>query len=523
MTKSDTSFWRNSLLPQGLGILSLVVLFIFLRWNNFNAPLIRDEGEYAYSARLLIQGVAPYDHAFIQKPPMVVYSYALSSLFLPQFFWSCRLLAALFVALATVLLGYAGRIEFGKGVALPAMWLMSIMVLLPGLDQFTANTEMFMLLPLLATVAIYVCGRRQEIQSRYWLAAGFFAVTTLLYKYTALPVLAFIFIYWSVEVWRGRRDVNAPWRCWLGALLGGAVAGGLELGYFLIHDGGAHLWECTVVFNRYYAATNNFNPAYFGTWLETFFKAWWILFVIPLAILLRPLPRVGFWAGLLGCALFSTNASGYGQYYVVAMPFWAMLAALGARGLALQVSRRVPGAKILIMLVVVLLLLKPDEPWLLCSPQRFVSLKMDGFPFEGAILTAKHVAELSSPDDFVYVAGSEPEILYYADRFSPTRFITSYAMMIPTVLAQRYQDEAIRDLSLHPPKLIVYTRVSNSWLRQTATPSDFTNFLQQLLQMDYTPVGMHVPGGPNGGWVESPTAADASQADLVLFKRRETD
>src|SRR5580698_5045456 len=82
---------------QWLGVLGFFLLFIFLRWNNFNAPFIRDEGECDYAARLLIQGVAPYQHAFIQKPPGVIYSYALAELVLPQYFWSPRLLAYLYV------------------------------------------------------------------------------------------------------------------------------------------------------------------------------------------------------------------------------------------------------------------------------------------------------------------------------------------------------------------------------------------------------------------------------------------
>ena len=35
-----------------LGLVGLLVLFGALRWNSYDAPLIRDEGEYAYAARL---------------------------------------------------------------------------------------------------------------------------------------------------------------------------------------------------------------------------------------------------------------------------------------------------------------------------------------------------------------------------------------------------------------------------------------------------------------------------------------
>ncbi len=127
-----------------------------MRWNNFNTPLTRDEGEYAYAAQLLERGIAPYQHAFIQKPPMVIYSYAFADWLMPRCYWSPRILAGVFVALATVLLGYAVRLEFGTSVAWIAMWLATVMIPAPEFDQFAANTEMFLLLPLLTIVAVFV-------------------------------------------------------------------------------------------------------------------------------------------------------------------------------------------------------------------------------------------------------------------------------------------------------------------------------------------------------------------------------
>ncbi len=515
---TDTSSPKKGRGYGWLGILGVGLLFFILRWNNYNAPLIRDEGEYAYAAQLLIHGVAPYEHAFIQKPPMVIYSYALASLCLPQYFWAPRLVAMLCAALATTLLGYAAARDFGKCAAWPAMLLMTPLILLPGLDQFTANTEMFMLLPLLGTVAAYVRGRDDPRPERWWLAAGFLAVTALLYKYTALPVLAFVFIFWSVEAGCGPQTLKP--RCWLAAGLGALIAAGLELGYFLIHDGGKHLWECTVQFNRYYAMTHNFSPAYLGARLENFWQAWWILFLVPWAALLLPTKRLGFWAGLLVCALLSTNASGYAQYYLVAMPFWAVLAAAGLVALGSRFQNRIPAATCLLTAGVMALVLWPDGPWLRCSPERFVYVKMNGFPFAGSRLTAKRVAELSSPDDFVFVAGSEPQILDYAGRFSPTRFITAYAMMIPTVAARPYQQEAIQDLQARPPKLVVFTTVLNSWLRQADTPADFPDYLSRLLHQDYDLVGGHLPSNGEGRWEEPLATNDMGQADLLLYQRR---
>ncbi len=245
------TFWAS--------VVGLLIFFVVLRWNNFNAPLTRDEGEYAYSAQILKAGIAPYEHAFIQKPPMVIYSYLFADLLMPGVFWSPRLLACGFVALATILLGFIARLEFGKGFALSAMWLVTPMILLPGIEQFPANTEMFMLLPLLGTLAIYCYSRKNGHCPSHWFWAGLLGATTLLYKYTALPVLGFIFLAWLVESWRATRNIKKMIHCCAALALGGMIAAAMELGFFLVHDGGATLWDCTVRFNRDYAASSNFS------------------------------------------------------------------------------------------------------------------------------------------------------------------------------------------------------------------------------------------------------------------------
>jgi hypothetical protein len=507
-----------------LGMFGLALLFAGLRWNNLAAPLIRDEGEYAYSAQLLVQGVAPYEHAFMQKPPGVIYSYALSNLLLPGVFWAPRLLAAVCIGLATVLLGYIARWEFGEGVALPAMWLATPMILLPGRDQFTANVEMFMLLPLLATVAVYCYSRRQAPKNSHWLAAGFLAATTLLFKYTALPVLAFIFAAWLVESWLKGASAASLFRLLASAVGGGILALALGLAYFLMHDGGRTFWECTVVFNRYYAASDNFTWGYFWSKGKEFWDNWWILFLVPWAALWQPRARLAFWVGAFLCAVVTTNGSCYGQYYVPLMPFWALLNAVGIRALATRLSRWMPKltgwAGGLVTFVVVLLTIRPDVPWMRASSEQFITRKMAESPFIEAQAAARQVARMTSPSDFVFVAGSEPEILAYAQRFSPTRFITSYALMIPTPLAAGYQHEAMHDLLSRPPKVIVFVQSGSSWMRQPASPPQFLDFMGRFLN-NYNLVGGYVKVNPlTCVWTGNLSAEEYKEASLILYLRK---
>jgi 4-amino-4-deoxy-L-arabinose transferase-like glycosyltransferase len=507
-----------------LSFLGLAALFAALRWNNYDAPLIRDEGEYAYAAQLLLQGATPYQHAFIQKPPGVIYSYALADLFLPQHFWSVRLLAYLFVALATVLLGFIARWEFGKGFALPAMWLMTPMILMPGIDQYNVNTEMFMLLPLLATVAVCSYNRRHGHKNGHWFAAGFFAAVTLLYKYTALPIVAFVFLTWLFETYRSSRKITGVLKALTLFIAGGISASVLELGYFAMHGAIREFWECTITFNHYYVASGTFTPANLWSRLEMFWHAWWVLFLIPCAILLQPRRRVRFWVGIFLCSIVAIGGAGYLQYYIPMMPFWALLSAVGIRTLASKISswkpKAAPYVANVFTAIAVLLVIRPDAPWMFMSRQQFSENKMLGvFPFIEAKLVGDKVAELSSSNDFVFVAGSEPEILVYAQRFSPTRFITSYALMIPTSVAARYQHEAIGDLEQNPPKIIVFPQSGYSWMRQSNTPPDFVNFLGSFLAQHYERVCGYVKSdAQNGYWATSLSLDEFRNCSLVVYK-----
>jgi len=170
--------------------------------------------------------------------------------------------------------------------------------------------------------------------------------------------------------------------------------------------------------------------------------------------------------------------------------------------------------------MVMLLLLRPDVPWLICSPARFAGIKFAVYPFSGAQIMARRVAELSSSNDFVYVAGSEPEILYYAQRFSPTRFVTAYALMIPTPRVQDYQREAMRDLLARPPALIVFVNSAPSWMRQEKTPMDFFVFLNRFKSENYERVGGYVVDGTGGRWIEPLTDREETDARLILFKQK---
>jgi hypothetical protein len=509
-----------------LWIGAFCLLFLLLRWDSYNAPLVRDEGEFAYAAQLLAHGIKPYEHAFLQKPPMTVYEYALASAIAPGLFWAPRLLAYLFTALATGILGWMAWAEFGCECAITVVGLATPMFLLPGLVQAGAVAETFMLLPLLGVVGLYIRSRHRPADVWVWAAAGSLSAVVLLHKYTALPVVAAVFACWIVEERSRDCSFTALWWRSFVAAGGAALAGIVCLLPFLSSDGGKHLWECTVAFNRSYVASTTFGMARFWAKVQFFWQHWQALFLLPLALLFRrPAERPYRWVVMLLASVVSTGASYYLQYYLLLIPFWAMLAGLGLKQLSSWLAERLGRPQWIISRTLAGILVG-----LLCLPRLIAVLSSGPLssdrtfnpinPFPESLPVAARVAALTSPVDFVLIAGSEPQILVYAQRFSPTRFVIAYPLMFPSPLAESFHQEAIQQVERHPPAVIVKARSNTSWLKQTNSLSRFPDYLDELLAQSYERLGGYVLGAASGAWREPLPDTDFFNASLVLYRRK---
>ena len=60
-----------------LALCALVALVVFVRLRLLQIPLERDEGEYAYSGQLMLDGIPPYQLAWNMKLPGTYAAYAL--------------------------------------------------------------------------------------------------------------------------------------------------------------------------------------------------------------------------------------------------------------------------------------------------------------------------------------------------------------------------------------------------------------------------------------------------------------
>jgi hypothetical protein len=208
------------------------------------------------------------------------------------------------------------------------------------------------------------------------------------------------------------------------------------------------------------------------------------------------------------------------------MPFWAIVCAAALDILSKDIARRAGVNLNLIRTLIVALVLVSMHllirPPFMAGPagteaERFM---VRGYSLESMDI-ARRLKGMTADGDLVFVAGSEPQILYYARRMSPTRFITMYPLMIPGPTASRYQEEVIRALKEHPPRVIVLVKHADSWAFTAESPNMIWEYMTGLLNSgDYELAGGYIERDGVKNWKDAPEKGEIRESSLLLFRRK---
>jgi hypothetical protein len=498
-----------------LAVLGLVVLTFLLRHNSLNSPFERDEGEYAYSANLLLTGSLPYRDSFLQKPPLIIYTYAVAKILFGNNLWGPRLLATFFVIGASLTTGFIAAKKYCWLVGLVAAFLLPFMLSFPYLAGLAANTEVFMVWPLVGVVAIYERVRRvREVRVVRCVAAGLLASLAVLYKPIAILPLGFLFVAW----WWGRRR----WQEVLLVGLGGAVVATLALGYFIWRGAWPAFWEEVIVFNSYYSAQFGFGLGNLVSRFQVLWAQWWFLFLLLAWFIYRKPTQWWFYLGLFLTSLLAVYQSPIGHYYLLLMPFWAIIAAWSVNDLKQLASGKVGlvGSGGVVVATFLLLLVPIREQFTKTPAEITAWVYGQGNPFLESELVAQKLATATGPSDKVFVAGSEPQLLDYAHRQSVSRSVITYPLIINTPRRLDYQNEVVAALQQNPPAAIVVSTREESGLWNKESPRVFIDHLSELLNKSYKLQGGFVWASRGGEWLDTLTNDDIKNASLLLFCAR---
>jgi Dolichyl-phosphate-mannose-protein mannosyltransferase len=479
-----------------------VVVVATARIRMLGLPLERDEGEYAYTGQLMLQGVAPYKLAYSMKFPGTAAAYAGFMAILGQTASGVHGALLLVNLIAVGLVFLLGRRLIGAvgGAAAGACY--AILSLMPYvLGQAAHATHFVVLWALAGATALH---RAVDRGSKILLfISGLLFGVALLMKQPGLLFVLFGAAYILIHGWRSGiqpRKVFLP----IAVLVCGAIIPFGAACLMLWHAGVLpKFWFWTVRYAQQYgsrlAVTDGARilvahlPGVMGA-------AWplWAIAAVGLVLCvtsktLRPsadfIITWALFSGLAVCAGFYFRP----HYFILALPAISLLAGTALSGGLDFLRRDSPVRFIAISLFSVLLfwpVWREGDFFFQRSLAESNRMVNGTNPFLESVKIGNYLRAATDPTDTIAVLGSEPEIYFYSQRRSATGYIYTYGLMEPQPYAHVMQEEMIHEIENAHPKFVVLVAINKSWLAGPESDQTIFRWANAYCEANYDEVGL---------------------------------
>ncbi len=515
-----------------------VLLFSFaVRLRLLSVPLERDEGEYAYIAQLMLNGIPPYIHAFTMKLPGVPAFYAL---FMAQFGHTVEALhtGLLIVdACSTLLLFLLAKKLYNSTRALVSAACFSFLLVAPPVQGSAAHATHFLILFFLASVVITAYSGAQSKSGAFW--SGLCAGISIVMKQHAVILIPFLFWFHFFKAsCRRPSDTDAGKTGAIALFITGVLTPYALMCTVFYHVGVFRkFWFWTVIYAQKYVSEtsliegigNLFSGSlevirpYAPLWLVAAAGMYWG--VIKAALLDKKFVL------LLTVSLFMALCPGLyfrGHYFIILFPLLAL--ALGAADWYLDESPpglRLPAIRLVVAIVMIgYPVFKNPGYFLYWTPEEIARNQYGNSPFIESLTIAKFIRENTQKNEKILVFGSEPQIYFYSDRVSASGHVYMYGLMENQSYSKVMQQELMCDTYLTRPKLIVLVRNEASWCINEHTDKTLLDWIPVYLRGHYEKVGFVNLGYPSEYFM----GADALKSKrrsytnyVIIYKRKDAE
>jgi hypothetical protein len=516
-------------------ILAVLIVYIALRLPGIGVPLDRDEGAFGYMGQLIRSGGVPYCDGLDHKPPVAFLINALMLSFVPPTEAGDHLFLLLYNLLTLVCVFYLGKTCFDSlSVGLWCALSYAVFSASPAIQGFTASTEMWMLLPISASLLLAVVGVRKG-RLGHLLASGAAGAIACWTKQTAVTSVLFVFLYVGIRSFRQGHApaarVSVPVKALAAWLAGFVVCSAPIIVYFLAQG----VFEDFVYWNFLHGMEYaGGSPA--GDVLDTLLsrvsdmvKGDFLVLgagVIAAAWdLTEKRSQAWFTLGFLAFSfLGAVPGFGFPHYFAQLAPAVAVAGGYGVATLlaSLRQSRwSIPAAVVSGLLIVFVPIVRNSRYFLEPDP-RAISRAYFGYnPFPESRKLADYLASQTAPSDGIFIMGSEPQILFYAERRSPSAFVMLYPLTSSYRRYMEFQDRAWNEIQQSPPRFILtMANIPASILWDGIADLRLVRRVEELIQREYALDRVMRVGGAQGEWI----GADESRLDpgapvIRVFRR----
>ena len=465
----------------------------------------RDEGEYAYSGQLMLQGIPPYKLAYNMKLPGTYAAYALIMAVFGQTTEGIRM-GVLVVNLACILLVFLLGRRFGSPItgvmAAAAFALLSIS---PSVLGFCGHATHFVILAALGGILLLLKAIERDSRLLFFCSGVLLGVGYVMKQPGAVFVL-----FGALYFLRSQNRPGINWRTLaepLGLYFVGAALPFLVTCLLLWHAGVfSTFWFWTVSYASQYASNNGLTLGsyyfylIFSKILTSSMGLWLIagLGIIAVCLNRKSVQSSQF---LLGFLVFSFLAvcptlAFRPHYFILLLPVASVLAGIAVSVAAdriktLTEKRTLRYAPyLLFVLALAGSFYKQRDFFLETDPNAACRSVYLLEPFPEAVPIADYIRQHTPENSTVAVLGSEPEIYFYAHRHSATGYIYTYGLMENQKYALKMQEQMISEIEAARPQTLVFVNLYTSWDPNRKTKELIYEWARRYIQENYDVTGV---------------------------------
>ncbi len=490
-----------------LGLLAVLAFVTIVRIRYLDVPLERDEGEYAYAGRLILDGIPPYSIAYNMKFPGVYYAFALIMAVFGRTVSGIHVGLLLVNAASIVMIFALGRRLGGELTGAAAAIAFAILTIDRGPFGVFAHATHFVVIAALGGFILLLRALDSRRPRTLILSGVLFGLSVLMKQHAIfyLPMAAALVVFddGSGNAWLLRDRLKS-----VGWLAAGSMIPPAVVGVLLAAQGVfAKFWFWTFQYAKAYVSEVPLSEAW-GSFLWNFkdiAESNWAFWLLALGGLVA-LWTMTVWSrrvrlvvtGMLVASFLAICPGFYfrGHYFIVLLPPVALLGAIAAESLrrvlgkSMKPAAAVASGMALIVAAVAIYVAADSHYLFQWSPRLLSRLRYGTNPFIEAVDVAKYVRERTSPTDRIAVVGSEPEIYFYADRTSATGYVYTYALMEEQPYASKMQKEMMTEIEAAHPRFLVVAWVASSWAPRPKSDQSIIQWTGRYIQQCYNSVGV---------------------------------
>lgn len=492
--------WLRTERTPLLALLVVVILTGLVRMGLLDTPLERDEGEYAYAGQLLLEGVPPYQEMFNMKLPGIYAAYAVCLTLFGETTTGIHAALLLINALTVVGLYLLARRFLEPIGAVTAAAAFAVLSSMPAVQGVSANAEHFVLLFAVIGLWLFLWALDADHPGGLFAAGLLLGMGSIMKQHgLAFVAVAGLHLVVLAAAERPRRWRPAARRL---LVLAGGVATVFAVLALLLAAAGVFgsFWFWTVEYASTYVsgvplgeAAGNLRRGF--TPLLVAAPLVWVLVLAGLAVLPRGAAarRGRSFLTILGLfSLLATSAGLYfrAHYFVLMLPWSALIVGLATDAIVRSpVGMRWPRpARAMAILLAVVCLAQPivgQREFLFGMDPLQRSRFLYGLnPFPESQRVGEFIRERSEPGDRIAILGSEPQILFHADRRSASGYVYMYPMMEKHDFAERMQREFVSDVEKAEPRFVVFVNAPTSWLREPDSGRTLFTWMDEYLSAE---------------------------------------